>query len=140
MSRESIASSNASLTARGALVNNGYLRFYSGVRPAGPDTALSGNTLLAECRFGATAFGAPANRVMTANAITQDSSNDAAGIPTFARCFASDGTTAHFDLSVGKTGGAEELLINTTDGSNPYIPAGGTTSISSLTIAQPIGT
>lgn len=138
--RESIASSNAANNARTALLNTGYIRFYSGTRPAGPDTALSGNTLLAELRFGATAFGASANRIATANAITQDSSADAAGIPTFARCLASDGTTAVMDVSVGKTGGGEELLISTTDGGgNPYIAAGSVVGITSFTVTQPIG-
>ena len=137
--RESIASSNAALDARTALLNTGYLRFYSGTRPAGPDTALAGNTLLAELRFGAAAFGAASNRVATANAITQDAAADAAGIPTFARLLASNGTTAVIDVSVGKTGGSEELLINSNDGTNAYITAGPPMSVSSLTITQPIG-
>jgi hypothetical protein len=138
--RDSINTSNLAVNARTARLNSGYIRIYSGTRPAGPDTALS-NTLLAELTFGVTAFGAASNRIATANAITSDSSADAAGIPTFARLFESNGTTVVVDISVGKTGGAEELLITTTDGGgNPYIAAGSTVSISSLTLTQPIGT
>lgn len=122
-------------------LNTGYLRFYSGTRPANADTALSGNTLLAELRFNATAFGSMSSGVATANAITQDSAADASGNPSFARLFESDGTTVFSDVSVGKTGGAEELLINTVDGSsNPYIAAGGPVSVSSLTITYGVGT
>jgi hypothetical protein len=125
--------------------NSGKVRFYSGTRPAGPGTALSGNTLLAEATMGSTAFGAAGTSgtgaLATANAITQDSSADASGIPTFARIFKSDGTTVIADVSVGKTGGAEELLINTVDGSgNPFIAAGGPVSISSLTLTFGMGT
>jgi hypothetical protein len=122
-------------------LNSGKIRFYSGTRPANADTALSGNTLLAECTFGATAFGTMSAGVATANTITQDASADASGIPTFARLLESDGTTVWADVSVGKTGGAEELLINTMDGSgNPFIAAGGPVSISSLTVTFGVGT
>ncbi len=60
--------------------------------------------MLAECRYGATAFGAAVNGLATANAITQDSAADATGTPTFFRAFKSDGTTAVFDGSVGLSG------------------------------------
>jgi hypothetical protein len=122
-------------------LNTGYLRIYSGTRPANADTALSGNTLLAELRLNATAFGSMSSGVATAGAITQDSAADASGNPTFARLLESDGTTVFGDVSVGKTGGSEELLINTVDGSsNPYIAMGGPVSISSLTITFGVGT
>lgn len=122
-------------------LNSGYLRIYNGTRPATADAALSGNTLLAELRFGVTAFGSMTSGVATANAITQDSSADAAGNPTFARLFESDGTTVFADVSVGKTGGPEELLISTVDGSNnPYIAAGAQVPVSSMTITYGVGT
>lgn len=74
-------------------------------------------------------------------AVTQDSSADAPGIPTFARIYESDGTTVWGEVSVGKTGGSEELLINTVDGSgNPFISAGGPVSISSFTVTFGAGT
>ena len=122
-------------------LDDGYIRFYSGTRPAGPNTALSGNTLLAEARFGATAFGAPSGDTATANAITGDAAADASGIPTFARLFEDDGTTVVDDVSVGKTGSGAELIINTEDGSgNAYITAGVPVDVASLTMTFGLGT
>lgn len=95
-----------------ALLNTGYLRIYSGTQPATADTALSGNTLLAELRFGATAFGAAANGVATANAITSDAAADATGTATFFRALKSDGTTVVFDGSIGTS--AADLILATT--------------------------
>jgi hypothetical protein len=45
------AAVNAEADAFARLLDNGYLRIYSGTQPATADTALSGNTLLAELRF-----------------------------------------------------------------------------------------
>ncbi len=120
---------NAAADAIAPLLNNGYLRIYSGVQPATADTALSGNTLLAELRFGATAFGAAAAGVATANAITADASADASGTATFARLFKSDGTTAVLDCTVG-TGGTDIVL------NSAAISAGATVSISALTFTE----
>lgn len=55
-------------------LDGGTVRIYSGTRPATPDTALSGNTLLAELAMGNPAFSAAVGGVKTANAITQDAS------------------------------------------------------------------
>lgn len=126
------ASRSAALAAMGARLNNGYLRIYSGTRPATPDTALSGNTLLAELRFAATAFGAPTAAepdVMTAAAITQDSAADATGTATWFRCLGSDGTTVEFDGSVGTSG--SDLNLNSTS-----IVANGIVQVTSLTISM----
>lgn len=121
---------NAMLDAFTALLNNGYLRIYSGTKPTDGDTALSGNTLLAELRFGATAFGAAAAGVATANAITADSSADATGTATFFRAFKSDGTTAVFDGTVG-TSGADCNL------NSVAISAGAAVSVTSMTLTEP---
>jgi hypothetical protein len=128
--QESIATRNAAQVARQTRWNSGKFRIYSGTRPATPDTALSGNTLLAELTINATAFGAPASGVLTANAITQDSSADATGTATFARVFQSDGTTVEGDLNVGTSG--SDLNLNTVS-----IIIGGPVSITSLTLTQP---
>jgi hypothetical protein len=128
--QESIATRNAAQVARQTRWNSGKFRIYSGTRPATPDTALSGNTLLAELTINATAFGAPASGVLTANAITQDSSADATGTATFARVFQSDGTTVEGDLNVGTSG--SDLNLNTVS-----IIVGGPVSITSLTLTQP---
>lgn len=125
------ASRVAALTAACARLNTGYLRIYSGTRPTTPDTALSGNTLLAELRFSATAFGTPTSAVpsvATANAITQDSSADASGTATWFRCLQSDGTTAEFDGNCGTSG--SDLNLNSTS-----IVVGGIVQITSLTIS-----
>lgn len=140
MARDSLAQRHLALAAIAPAYNSGYGRFFSGTQPATADAALSGNTLLAEVRFAATAFGAPSAGEIVANAITQDSAADAAGIPTFFRAYASDGVTALSDHAVGKTGGSEECLINTTDGSgNPYIAAGGAVQVTSFKRTFPVG-
>jgi hypothetical protein len=124
---------NAMLDAIKADFNSGFLRIYSGTRPTDADTALSGNTLLAELTFNATAFPASSAGVLTANAITSDSSADATGTAAFARCFKSNGTTALADLSVGTSG--TEVILNTTS-----IVAAAVVSCSSFTITNPVGT
>lgn len=116
---------NAEVNALAALCNSGYIRIYSGVQPATADTALSGNTLLAELRFGSTAFGAASGGVITANAITADSSADNTGTATFFRCFQSNGTTVVFDGTVGTSGC--DLNLNSTS-----ISAGLQVSITSM--------
>lgn len=95
---------NAAANAVCALLNTGYLRIYDGTQPATADTALSGNTLLAELRFGATAFGSASGGVAAANSITSDTDADATGTASFARAFETDGTTVVEDFSVGTSG------------------------------------
>lgn len=92
---------------------SGVLRIYSGTPPANADTALSGNTQLAELACSSTfAAAASGAGVLTANAITQDSSADATGTATCFRLFASDGTTVAMQGSVG-TSGADLNLVST---------------------------
>lgn len=125
--------SNAAVNAAGdavtALLNSGKLRIYTGTQPATADTALSGNTLLAELTFGATAFGSASAGVSTANAITSDSSADATGTASWFRALKSDGTTAVFDGTVGTSGA--DLNLNST-----AISAGATVSVSSFTYTE----
>ena len=76
-----------------ARLNNGYFRGYNGTAPATADTALSGNTLLIENRFAATAFPASSGHgATTSNALTVANAV-ASGSPTFYRGYAADGTT-----------------------------------------------
>lgn len=134
--RISLANRQAQLTALIGRLANAYIRIYSGTRPAGPDTALSGNTLLAELR-GAATFGTLANVstdvVLTLGTVTADASADATGTASFARVLQSDGTTAEFDLSVGTSGA--ELNLNTLS-----ITSGIQVQITSGTITYPLGT
>lgn len=128
--QNSVATRNAKLVTEVARLNSGLIRIYSGTKPLTPDTALSGNTLLAELTFGATAFAAPSAGSATANAIAQDASADATGTATFARLFQSNGTTVEGDCNVGTTGSDINL-------SSVSIIANGPVSISSMTLAQP---
>ncbi len=102
------------MDAKAVLLNSGYLRIYDSTgtgQPAGPDTAVSTQILLAELRFNATAFGAAVNGVATANAIVSDSDANATGTATWVRCLKSDGTTAVYDGSVGTA--AANLILAT---------------------------
>lgn len=66
------------------------LRIYNGTPPASANAALSGNTLLAQLTMSDPAFGAASGGVLTASAITQDSSADATGTASFFRILDSD--------------------------------------------------
>ena len=123
------AAANAEINALCALLNNGYLRIYSGAQPTNPDTAIGAQVLLAELRFGATAFGNGADGVATANAITQDAAANATGTAAWFRALASDGTTAHCDGTVGTSG--SDCNINST-----AIQENATVSVTSMTITQ----
>lgn len=107
----------------------GSLRIYSGTMPTDANTALSGNTLLAQLTFSATAFGSASAGVATAASITQDSSADATGTATFFRALAGNGTTVIFQGSVGTSGC--DLNLNST-----AISSGAAVSVSSLTYTQ----
>lgn len=126
------AAQNAAADAVTALVNvggTGSLRLYSGTAPADANTALSGNTLLANLAMSATAFGSASSGVATANTITADSSADNTGTATFFRVLAGNGTTVVIQGSVG-TSSADLVLVTTS------IVATQPVSVSSLTYTQ----
>lgn len=129
------AARNAQLDALTALVNGGTLRIYTAGsgRPAGPGTAISDQTLLAELPLSNPAFGAAAAGVATANAITTDAAANATGTAAWYRVFASDGTTAVWD---GKVGTANADLIMAT----VSLVADAAVSITSFTLTAPAGT
>lgn len=104
------------------------LRIYSGTMPTDVNTALSGNTLLAELTFSNPAFGAASAGVATASAITSDTSADATGTATFFRAVQGAGT-AVIQGSVGTSGSDMNL-------SSTSITSGGTVSVSSFTYTQ----
>ena len=111
----------------GTALDSGFIRLYDGSQPATADTALSGQTLLAELTFGADAFPAAVAGVLTANAITSDSSANATGTAAWARLLKTDGTSVVMDGTVGTS--AANVVINST-----AISAGAVVSCSSLTI------
>lgn len=90
--------------------NSGVLRIYSGTQPATGGTA---TTILAELTMNATSFPSASGGVLTANAITQDSSANNSGTATWFRLLKSDGTTIVLDGTVG-TSGADLNLVTTT--------------------------
>ncbi len=84
------------------------LRIYSGTRPANADAAPTG-TLLAELTCGSPFAPAATGGVLTANAITQDSSANLSGTATWFRLVNSAGTTTVTDGDVTVTGGGGDL-------------------------------
>jgi hypothetical protein len=113
--RKALARRNEALTSNADNCNSGKIRGYNGTRPANADTALSGNTLLFELTFGATAYAAVSAGVLTANAIASDVDADATGTCSFVRVFESDGTTVYGDYGVTTSSPAPgtECQLNT---------------------------
>lgn len=108
---------NAVTAAIDAGSGAGKIRVYDGTQPAGPATAVSTQTLLAELTFSDPSFGAatdanPGARI-TANSITQDSSADASGTATWFRCLDSD-NNAVIDGDVGLAGSGANMELTTT--------------------------
>ena len=105
---------------------SGKLIIYDGTQPADVDTALSGNTVLAELALSATAFGAAASGVITANAISDDASADNTGTAIWGALLTS-GNVRIVDFTVG-TSGTDMIIDNTS------IVAGQVVSVSSFAI------
>lgn len=94
------AQNNAILTALG---NGAILDLMNGTKPTNPDTALSGNTMLATGAC-ASPFGTESSGVLTATVPINLTGQAAAGLGTLATCFRlykSDHTTAVIDGTVG---------------------------------------
>lgn len=130
---ESITQANAANNARATAYNSGKMCPYTGTRPANVAAGVTG-TKLGTLTFSATAFGSAANRVITANAITQDSAADADGTIGYVACFATDGTTLISLHSAGISGSGAECIFNTL-----AVSTGQPISCTSFTITQPDG-
>jgi hypothetical protein len=122
---------NTKADAQAALLNGGFFDIYDGAQPTTADTALGAQVKLARLTFGNPAFAAAVAGVATANAITQDSSADAAGTAAWCRVLKSDGT-AVMDGSVGTSGC--NLNINSV-----AISAGAAVSATSFTLTESKG-
>jgi hypothetical protein len=109
---------------------NPLLRIYDGTQPTDPDTALGAQVLLAELPCSTTAFGAAASGVITASAITSDTSANATGTATWASLVTSGGTRK-IDMSVGTS--SANVILNTVS-----IVSGATVSCSACTITFPM--
>ena len=105
----STESANLKANAWATAMNAGIIRIYNGAKPATANTAIGAQTLLGELTFGKAAFGAAVNGLITANAITKDSSADNTGVAQFYRLFKSDGTTPMGDGTCGVTGSGSDL-------------------------------
>lgn len=112
-----------------AVGSSGLLRIYDGTPPANANTALSGNTLLAELALSATFAAAAASGVLTANAISNDASANATGTASFYRIYKSDGTTVIAQGTAGTSG--TDMILNTTS-----IVSGGPVAVSSFTFTE----
>ncbi len=106
------------------------LRIYDGTQPTDADTAIVGQVLLAELTCSSTAFGAASGGVITASAITSDSSANNTGTATWASLVTSGGTRK-IDMSVGTS--SANVILNTVS-----IVSGATVSCSACTITMPL--
>lgn len=128
---------SAAITTLGALfplLNSGTAVIYSGTMPATPETAATG-TVLATADFAATALSGSITYVSPdvqgSLAFTSTSISPAAsGTAGYMRLFASGGTTAIADLTVG-TSGTDVILGTTT------ISTGTTINITSAVLKLP---
>lgn len=109
--------------------DDGYLRIYAGTRPAGPSTAISDQTLLAELRFADPAVASEADGVNTFDDLTPEDAALATGTASFARALKADGSTAICDLSVG-TSDANVILPTVS------IVAGVEVAVASMTVTE----
>jgi hypothetical protein len=109
--------------------NAALLRIYDGTQPADADTAIVAQTLLAELVCGTPFAAAASNGVLTAGAITQDSSANASGTASWFRLVVAGGATTIMDGTVG-TADADLILNNVT------ISAGGPVAVSSFVLTS----
>ena len=112
-----VAARNNMLDELTALIDAGtagLLRIYDGTQAATADTAVSGQTLLAELTMSATSFTAASSGAITANEITPDSSA-VAGTASWFRIVDSAGN-AVIDGTVGTSG--SDLNLNSVDITN----------------------
>lgn len=94
--------------------NAALLRIYDGTQPADADTAITTQTLLAELTCGTPFASGASSGVLTANAITNDSSANATGTAAWFRLVQSGGSTVVMDGSVTASGGGGDLQLVTT--------------------------
>lgn len=112
---------------------SGHVKIYSGTAPADADTALSGNTLLADLAMTNPAFGNAADlnpgARATASTITDDTDADATGTATFFRVVDRDGNVV-FQGDVGTA--SATCILNST-----AIQIHATVKITSMTVTMP---
>ena len=99
----------------GTGVTEAHILIYDGAKPAGPDTAITSQVLLAELLMSNPAFGASSdqspNARATASAIADDAAADNSGNASWCRIVDRDGNGI-IDGDVTATGGGGDLEIN----------------------------
>jgi len=108
--------------------NAALIRIYDGTRPA-TGAAITTQVLLAELTGGTPFAGAASGGVLTANAVTQDSSANNTGTASWFRIVKSDGTTHVFDGNVATSGSDMNLVTTSIVATQPV-------SITSFTITE----
>lgn len=118
---------NAQADALARDLDGGFIKIYSGTVPTDADTALAGNTLLAELPLQPTSAPAASNGTLTfdTTGLTDGSVNNN-GIASFYRAFQSDGTTVVKQGRVGTSGYAMNLA-------DTSLVATGTVTVTSFT-------
>lgn len=123
---------NAALDSVDAGAGAGKIRIYDGARPAGPDTAITTQVMLAEFTLADPAWAAAVNGTKDLDADPDLSTTGAAaGTAAWFRALDSD-NVAKYDGSVGTSGA--DLNLNTTT-----ISVGLTVTITSGTGTMPAG-
>lgn len=131
-----IAALNAVVDLIDAGAGAGSVVIYSGTQPADADTALAGNTVLAQITLSDPAFGAASDNTPGAIAAASglplsDTSADATGTATFFRVLDSDANVI-MQGDVTATGGGGDMEINSTS-----IVAGATVRITTFNATMP---
>lgn len=110
------------------------IRIYDGAQPTDADTAIGAQVKLAELAMSGTAFGAATDAnpggLITAAAITNDSSADATGTAAWFRIVDQNAGNTICDGSVGTS--SADLILNTV-----AITAGSVVAITSMTVTMP---
>lgn len=107
--------------------NAALVRIYDGTPPASANASLSANTLLAELTGASPFASGAASGVLTASAITQDSSANASGTASFFRVYDSAGTNCMMQGTVATS--AADLNLNTVT-----IVSGGPVAVTSFVL------
>ncbi|MEH6477099.1 MAG: hypothetical protein V7727_15520 [Sneathiella sp.] len=120
---------NTTCDALAALMDGATMSIYDGAMPASPQTAVSGQVLLAELTMGSPAFDPAVAGIAAANAITGDTSANNSGTAAWARIIGSSGV---MDCNVGI--GADDRVITF---ANKVFIAGGKVDLSAFTLTVP---
>ena len=120
----SVNMKNTHLNAGAPSLDGGYIRMYSGLKPAAVADPITDQALLAELRFSSPAFGPAVNGQIFALPMTKDSNAKSTGQATWFRAFSSNGATAQLQGTVVPKGSGADIEL-----SNINIQIHGTVSL-----------